>query len=160
MIYKLTAPHPFSQYLSVDTNKIVGVPTSNMIILGVTAQKVWEPLLEFYLEVSKKSLGPSVLIIFRLLMFWLQDENICLQIVIHQWWCNLYVCYSIVVLKLFHVEDPQIDTNTRPRTPIWKHVRYPNKRGDFYSSAVIFNHFNFRDPQFDMHYRLWGDHSL
>ena len=38
----------FSQYLSAEsslTNIVHGVPTSKMIILGVTAQKVWEPLL-------------------------------------------------------------------------------------------------------------------
>ena len=48
-----------------------------------------------------------------------------------------------VVLKLFHVKDPQID----PYKPADPHLKRYAKM--FTALAVILNHFHFMDPQFD-----------
>ena len=64
--------------------------------------------------------------------------------------------YAEVVLKLFHLEDPQIDTHQPTDPQLKKYARDPHIREAFYCSncSVIFKHFHFRDPQFDMHYSL------
>ena len=57
-----------------------------------------------------------------------------------------------MVLKPFHVEDPQIDTY-QPADPLLKrNARDPRVKEDCFTVlAVIFNDVDFKDPQFDMH---------
>ena len=63
--------------------------------------------------------------------------------------------FIAVVLKLFIVRDPQIDPY-QPADPHFKrYARDPHIKEDFYSSSSDSQTFEFKDPQFDMNYRLW-----
>ena len=59
-----------------------------------------------------------------------------------------------MVLKLFHVEDPQIDTYELTDPHLKGYARQSHIREIFTALAEIFNHFHVGDTQFDMYYRV------
>ena len=53
-------------------------------------------------------------------------------------------------LKLFHFKDLQIDTLSHG--PPFEKI--------FFAAGVILNHFNFKDPEVNMHWNSLNDHWL
>ena len=48
-----------------------------------------------------------------------------------------YMYVRAMVLKLFHVEDPQIDTYQPTDPQLKRYARDPHIRGDFYSCVCV-----------------------
>ena len=65
-----------------------------------------------------------------------------------------HVSFRAVVHKVFHVEDPQMNTYQPADPQLKRYVSDAHVREDFYSSKSDFQHFHFRDPPFDMRYSL------
>ena len=66
--------------------------------------------------------------------------------------CCYCVTFISVVLKLFHVEDPQIDTYKPADPRLKRYARDPHIKEDVYSSGSDFKPFSIQGPpQFDMH---------
>ena len=63
---------------------------------------------------------------------------------------NTAVHSKPVVLKLYHVKNPQINTY-QPVDPIWRDTPGTPIREDVNSIAMIANYFNLKDPECDMH---------